>query len=196
MLGRELTYSMPLARLLTVSRVASRKVYASSWLFVALIFAVYVAIFSLLMAYDRPIKAWLKSYGLPGGITVIPIILALILAFWWLRRRGLKQLKSRADFDSAVRFREEAEGLRFATSEIEYFVRWTGIAQLLLIENHGLIVSHGNLFFLIPNEAFQSLQERNDLALRSLAKLSDAARERSEKFVKPVLDASNGTAGA
>lgn len=194
MLARELTYQMPFKRLVKVSRLASRKAFGSPWLLFGGLFLVYFVAFAILAAFERPINDWLASLGLPALVPVLPIVLGLVIAIWWLRHRALNMSKDRADYDSAVRFREEADGLRFATSEIEYFLRWNGISQLILIETQGLMVSHGNLFFLIPNEAFRDTGERDVLTQDVFARLGDKARARSVDFIPPAFIAAGGTA--
>jgi hypothetical protein len=62
------------------------------------------------------------------------------------------------------------------------------------MEHDGVAVSHGSLFFLIPDGAFADLQERNAFIRDVFGRLGAEARARSEAFVRPVLDASAGAA--
>lgn len=194
MLDRELTYQMPFERLVKLSRTASRKAFAQSFRMTILLFAGYVASLALIIGFARPINRWLAQYGLPAFTPIALLILAFVFGYWLLRRHGKKQMKQRADFDSTVRFREEPDGLRLATPEIEYFVKWHGISQVLLLAD-GVVFSHGNLFFMVPNEAFRDLGERDALTRDVFGRLNPTARERSEKLIGPVLDASASTAG-
>jgi hypothetical protein len=195
-LDRELTYAMPFERLLKVSRMASRRAFGSSWWLLALLFLIYVVALAACIAFARPLDAWLAAHGLPEIAPIAVLVLAFFAAFWWLRRRGMKQSKTRADYDSTVRFRQDADGLRFATPEVEYFVRWRGISQMLHLEHDGVMFSHGNLFFLVPNEAFRDTAERDALTRDVFARLSEAARERSLTFIPPGLRQAGGTTGA
>jgi hypothetical protein len=193
-LDRELTYQMPLKRLMKLSRTAGRKAYSTSWLLIWLLAAMYGLGLAAWIAFGPAIDRWLAAFNLPTLTPLAVLIAFLILGIWAIRRLGMKQTKARADFDSTVRFREETDGVRLATPEIEYFVKWHGISQMMLLSD-GLVFSHGNLFFMVPNEAFRDLGERDALARDAFGRLNPAARERSEKFIRPVLDASASTAG-
>lgn len=195
MLGRELTYHMPFERLVKISRMASRRAFSSSWWLLAAFFLIYVVALGLVIAFSRPLNDWLSVYGVPEIMPVAAVVAGFAIAFWWLRRRGLNQARARADYDSAVRFAQETDGLRFATPEVEYFVRWQGISQMMLIESEGLMFSHGNLFFLVPNEAFRDGQERDDLARDVLPRLTQVSRDRSMTFIPPRLAQAGEEAG-
>lgn len=194
MLDRELTYQMPFERLVKLSRMAGRRAFGSSWYLLAMFFAIYVVALYLVIAYAGPLNVWLAEYGLPELLPIAVVIIGFFAAFWWLRRRGLKQAKQRADYDSDVRFREDVDGLRFATPEIEYLLRWHGISQLMLLETDGMLVSHGNLFFLVPNEAFRDTAERDALTRDVFARLNATAQERSNKFIPARLMQAANTA--
>lgn len=195
MLDRELTYHMPFERLVKLSRMASRRAFGSSWWLMGMFLAIYLVALFLVIVFARPLDAWLAEYGLPEMLPIAAIVIGFFAAFWWLRRRGLNQSKQRADYDSEVRFREDTDGLRFATPEIEYLVRWHGISQLMLLETDGMLVSHGNLFFLVPNEAFRDAAERDALARDVFARLNATAQERSLKFIPARLMQAGNTAG-
>ena len=121
------------------------------------------------------------------------IVILFVIAVWALRRHGRQVMKGRANFDDAVRFRKDEGGLRFITSQIEYYVNWQGISQMLM-DRDGLAISHGGLFFLIPDSLFLDLSERNALVRDVFGRLGPAARDRSEKYIRPALDASAGMA--
>jgi hypothetical protein len=59
----------------------------------------------------------------------------------------------------------------------------------MLIERDGIVVSHGNLFFLIPDRAFANPAERLSFIRDVYGRLSESARTLSEKFVRPALAA-------
>jgi hypothetical protein len=194
-LDRELSYRMPFERLQKLSRTMSRKAFAMSWRMAWVLLGGYAAGLALIIAYAQPIDAVMQQYGLPDLTPIAVLVLLLVLGIWALRRQGKGLMKQRADFDGMVRFREEQDGFRLATPEIEYFVKWHGISQMLL-QPDGVVFSHGNLFFMVPNEAFRDIPERDELARDVFGRLNPAARARSEAFIRPVLDASAATAGS
>ena len=92
----------------------------------------------------------------PKGVTFVILLAVFFAGLWLILVLSRKQSRKRADYDGEARFRQDSGGLRIATNDIEYYLKWRGIAQVL-IEPDGLVVSHGNLFFLVPNTAFASL---------------------------------------
>jgi hypothetical protein len=78
---------------------------------------------------------------------------------------------------------EDEAGLRFASTEIEYYLKWQGIS-LLLPGTDGIALSHGNLFFFIPNGAFPSAEEKLAFVRDVYSRLSETARSFSEKYVR------------
>jgi hypothetical protein len=191
-MDRELTYQMPFERLVRLSRSAGRKAYATSWFGYWAVIALFCVALALIMIYDEAVQDWQRSLGLPWFSAFAIIAAVYVGALLALRRFSLRQMKGRADYDSTVRMREDEGGLRFATDQVEYYLKWQGISQMLL-EKDGVAVSHGSLFFLVPNGAFASLQERDAFVRDVFARLGAEARARSEKHVAPVLA---GTIGA
>jgi hypothetical protein len=191
-MDRELTYQMPFERLVRLSRSAGRKAHATSWFGYWAVIGLFCAALVLIMVYDEAVQDWQRSFGVPWFAAFGIIVVAYVAALWALRRYALRQMKGRADYDSTVRMRQDDGGLRFATDAVEYYLKWRGISQMLM-EKDGVAVSHGNLFFLVPNGAFASLDERDAFVRVVFGRLSAAARARSEKHVGPVL---TGTVGA
>lgn len=76
-----------------------------------------------------------------------------------LRRMKISRLKDRVDFDQLIHLVTDDGGLRFVTADVECYLNWSGINQMLL-EPDGVVVSHGSLFFLVPDVAFESAAER------------------------------------
>ena len=185
-MSRELTYRMPFERLVKLSRSAGRKAYRISWIALWLVIGLFVATIVLLMVFEEAVQQWQTSVGLPWYSAFLALVVFYVAALWTLRRFSLRQMKSRANYDSAVHLRQDDSGLRFATDEIEYYLKWPGISQLLM-EHDGVAVSHGNLFFLIPNSAFAGLQDRDAFVREVFGRLGDEARARSEEHVGPVL---------
>lgn len=194
MLDRELTYQMPFARLLKLSRSASRKAFGSSWYLTWSLVVGYFAMLGALVFFADEIGRLERQFGIPWWLWFAGLIAALLVGLFTLRRHARGLMRSRADYDSTVRFKEDADGLRFATPQVEYFIKWNGISQMIM-EPDGVAFSHGSLFFLVPNTAFASTIERDALVRDVFARLNEAARERSETFIRPVLDASANTAG-
>jgi hypothetical protein len=190
---RELTYQMPFERLLKLSRSASRKAYSSSWYLFLLLLAAYLGAIVGLAVFDSAVTRWQDARGLPWFSAFLLVLVIFVAAFWVLRRYGLRQMKGRANYGGTVRLRQDEGGLRFMTDDIEYYVKWSGISQMLL-EHDGFAVSHGNLFFLVPDSAFSDITERNGLIRDVFARLGEEARARSKKFMRPVLDATPGMA--
>jgi len=190
---RELTYQMPFERLTKLSRSMSRKAFSTSWLARWALLAAYIAALIAIIVFDETVMSWQDALGLPSYSAFALIVILFAMALWALRRHGRQMMKGRANFDDAVRFRKDEGGLRFATSQIEYYLKWQGISQMLM-DRDGVAISHGALFFLIPDSAFADHSERNALVHEVFGRLGPEARERSEKHIRPVLDASAGTA--
>ena len=103
------------------------------------------------------------------------------------------ETQARANFQSEIRLRQDDGGIRIATDEIEYYLKWRGISQMLM-EHDGVVVSHGSLFFLIPDSAFADSEERNAFVRDVFGRLGEEARSRSEKSMRPVLNATAAAA--
>lgn len=193
MLTRELTYQMPFERLVKLSRSASRKAYSMSWYLVWGLVAAYILAVAAFVVFAPTFDRWQADLGVPDYSVFLLAGAAALAGIWMLRRYGLRQMKDRADYDSTVRFRRETDGLRFATPQVEYFVKWNGISQML-VEPDAIVFSHGSLFFPVPDTAFADAAERDGLVRDVFGRLTETARQRSEKFIRPVLDASASTA--
>ena len=192
MLDRELHYQMPFERLAKLSRSASRKAFSTSWyLMWALLGAYFVLLVVMVLSADT-IARLERDAGIPWWAWMAALAAFLIGGLLFLRRRGQQQVKARANYDSTVTLRQEAEGLRFTTPEIEYFVKWHGISQMMTMHD-GIVVSHGSLFFLIPDAAFADRGERDAFVRDIHGRLNKAAVERSETFIRPLLDAASST---
>jgi hypothetical protein len=190
-MDRELTYQMPFERLVRLSRSASRKAHATSWFGYLAAIGLFCTALALIMIYDEAVQDWQRSVGLPWFAAFAIIVVVYVAALWTLRRYALRQMKGRANYDSDVRMRQDDGGLRFVTDQVEYYLKWPGISQMLM-EKDGVAVSHGSLFFLIPNTAFTGLQERDAFVRAVFGRLGAEARARSEKHVGSVLAESIG----
>ena len=181
-LDRELTYHLPFKRLTKLSRSMSRKAFGRVQLVMLLWFAAFVAA----CLFAPLIEGELEGTGWPSGAGFFVLAGIFLAGLVGIRMWGRKQSKARADYDAEARFRQDAGGLRIATKDIEYYLKWPGIAQIL-IEPDGLVVSHGNLFFLVPDSAFASQHERDGLIREIFANLGPEAKDRSIAHVRPLL---------
>lgn len=189
MLDRELTYHVPFERLGKLSRTMSRKAFGSVWWATWFLIAAFIA-----ACFAAPfVEAQVEGTGWPDGAGFLVLAALFFAGLFAIRRWAKRQSKSRADYDAEVTFRQEAGGLRIGTNNVEYFFKWAGIAQLL-IEPDGLVFSHGNLFFFVPNSAFASLGERDALAREIFANLGQDAKDRSVAHLPPALVRATGRA--
>lgn len=183
-MDRELTYQLPYKRLSKLGRSAGRKAYRGVWLatwgWLGGMAAAY-----FLMLYFRGFEALAAKTGLHEGALILTWGIIFFAGLFALRKWGRGQVKTRADFDSTISFRKLSDGLRFATHEIEYLVKWSGISQILR-EPDGVVVSHGSLFFLIPDSTFLDEGERNALVRDVYARLGPEAKTRSLDAVKTM----------
>lgn len=88
-------------------------------------------------------------------------------------------MKERATFNATIRLAQDEGGLRFATEEIEYYLKW--------LDHDGVIVSHGNLFLLVSDRAFVSPEDRLGFICELYGRLGERARAISDKHVGAVL---------
>jgi hypothetical protein len=194
---RELTYHVPFERLIKLSRSAGRKTYPGvrwlAWLLIALM----IPVLAFIYAFSEEISDMAEDEGIPFGAELMFIIVGLIFlgGVLLLRRYRLRLLKTRANFDQVVRLKQDDGGLHVMTDDIEYYLKWQGLTQMLL-ERDGIVVSHGNLFFLIPDKAFASTAERLSFIRDVYGRLSASARALSEKHIGPALTESGKPAPA
>ena len=184
---RELTYQLPFERLARLSHAASRKAYPAVWWLTWLLVVLTLAAVLGIALYTDTLETQLDSVGIPFGPILLFLATAVIFlaGSYGLRRMRIAQVKERAAFNETIRLTQEEGGLRFATEEVEHYLKWRGISQLLL-DHDGVIVSHGNLFFLIPDRAFASTEDRIAF-IRVHERLGERARSISEKNVSAFL---------
>jgi hypothetical protein len=187
---RELTYQVPFERLRKLGRSSGRKAYPRLWAARWLVLGTFLAALMLVSVFGDALERWQASVGLPSLTVLLVIIAAGLIAIVALRRAALRATQSRADFHSEVRLARDDGGIRIATADIEYYLKWRGIAQILK-EHDGVVVSHGNLFFLIPDSAFIDGNERNAFVRDVLGRLGEEAQKRSESSMRLLLDAAS-----
>ena len=185
---RELTYHVPFERLVKLSRSAGRKVYPHIRWLVWVMIAIVIAVCAFLYAFGDEIRDVAEDDGIPFAteLAFIAVFVAFIVGLRLLRRYQLRLMKDRFNFDQTVRLNQDDGGVRLSTDGVEYYLKWQGLTQMLL-ERDGVVLSHGNLFFLVPNTAFASPEERLSFIREIYAHLSEKARAISEKHVQPAL---------
>ena len=184
---RELSYQVPFKRLRKVGRVVCRKAFPIIQL-VWLLLLVYFAALIGLVVVGNTLEAWLSAVGVRYGVEMlfVSLILLALAGIWGLRRLQVSQVKARADFDQVIRLTQDDSGLRFATEDTEFYFKWRGISQLLLVHD-SVVVSHGALFFVVPDTAFAGAGDRLAFIREVYSRLSDKARSISEKHVRAAL---------
>ena len=181
---RELTYQIPFERLRKLSRAASRKAYPKlwwlTWLWLALVLAAVFAIAFFADALDDRFN----TVGIPFGLTLLFVVVVAVSlgVAYLLRRLRMAEVKGRATFNATITMKQDEGGLRFITEEIEHYLKWRGLSQMLL-DRDGVIVSHGNLFFLIPDRAFAGPEDRLAFIREVFDRLGERALSISEKHV-------------
>jgi hypothetical protein len=181
------TYAMPLSRLVRLRRTGTRRSYPSIWYFtwgwIGLFTVGLLAIAVFPAGYRRMIWSLSRWLGLPYEATDL-LLFGLALTVFLVgivlnQRRFRAENKTRIDFDSSITLRPVADGLHFAGKELEYIVKWTGIHELLR-EPDGIVVVCGGMFFLVPDQAFATVDARHAFLDHVTAHLTPDTRARSE----------------
>ena len=188
MLQRELTYQVSFERLARLSRSASRKAFPALWGLTFLLLALFGAAMLGLFFYGNLLGMRLEDAGAPFGLELLFLAVCLLFVFGALLLRTLRtrQLKGRASFGQSIRLTQDEGGLRFATPEIEHYLKWPGISQML-VEHDGVVLSHGALFYLVPDNAFSGAAERLAFVRDVYGRLGESARAISERHVRAAL---------
>jgi hypothetical protein len=190
---RELTYHVPFERLVRLSRSSARKIYPYTRWLMWLMIAIVIALCTFLYAFGDEIRDVAEDDGIPFAteFALIGVFVAFIVGLRLLRRYKLRLMKQRFDFDQIVRLNQDDGGVRLSTDGVEYYLKWPGVTQMLL-EPDGVVLSHANLFFLVPNTAFASPDERLSFIRDIYGRLSEKARAISKEHIQPAL----GSTGA
>ncbi len=130
-----------------------------------LLFLVIVVMLPLLGFRDELIGL-AAAIGLPPALmeyaNVAVFGLAFVLIFSGIRLIGRSQrreAKARVNFGATAHLVQDENGIAIAGEGIEYRLKWAGISQML-IEPDGIVLSHGSLFWLIPDAAFAGPEDR------------------------------------
>jgi hypothetical protein len=181
---RELTYRLAFERLAKLSRSASRKGYPMVWWLTWIWIGVFAIAVGAIVVFADDIQEVLGP--LDAGLLVPAVAIVFFAGVYLIRRLRMAQVKSRATFDDTITLTQDEGGLRFATDEVEHYLKWRGISQLLL-EPDGVVVSHGNLFFMIPSTAFPSADDRVAFIRDVYGRLGERARSISHRHVSAVI---------
>ena len=194
---RELTYHVPFERLVKLSRSAGYKMNPHIRWLVWLLIALAMSVFAFLYTFGDEIRDVAEDEGIPFAteLAFIAVFLVFVVGLRLLRRYQTRLMKDRVNFDQIVRLNQDDGGVRLTTDSVEYYLKWPGVTQLLL-ERDGVVLSHGNLLFLVPNTAFASPEERLLFIREIYGHLSEKARAISEKHVQPALGPTPGPARA
>jgi hypothetical protein len=183
---RELSYRLPFERLTKLSRTASRKGYPVVWWLTLLWIGLFVATMIGIAVFADSIREVFDPLDVGPFILLGLAALVYLVGAILLRRLRIAAVKSRAAFNETIKLTQEEGGLRFATEEVEHYLKWRGISQLL-IEPDGVVVSHGNLFFLIPDRAFPSADDRVAFIRDVYDRLGERAQAISNRQVAGAL---------
>jgi hypothetical protein len=183
---RELTYRLPFERLTKLSRSASRKGYPVVWWLTLLWIGLCVATMIGIAVFADSIREVFDPLDIGPSMLFVLAALVYLAGAIWLRRLRITAVKSRAAFNETIKLTQEEGGLRFATEEVEHYLKWRGISQLL-IEPDGVVVSHGNLFFLIPDRAFASAGDRVAFIRDVYDRIGERAQAISHRHVAGAL---------
>jgi hypothetical protein len=188
----ELTYEIPFERLRKLSRAMGRRAFRGLWMLRWGLLIGYLACLLILGAYADRLEQALYARGIPGGYLIVLIAMTGIFLFAMFRLRKLqtREIKARANFCQTIRLTRDEAGIHIDTDEIAYHLKWRGIRQML-IEPDGVVLSHGSLFFLVPDSAFSGEADRNAFVCDVYAHLGDEAKAKSDPEVGAFLGAAS-----
>jgi hypothetical protein len=187
---RELTYQVSFERLKRLSRSARRQVFPGMrWVCFLVGVLCSVAFFAIIDNSDALHSWFTDKLAIPYGVQLLLVGDFLIFAacMWLVCRWQVGRVRSRVDSGAMIRMTQDDGGLRFATANVEHYLKWPGINQVLL-EHDGVVVSHGILFFLIPDKAFTSASDRLAFIREVYGRLGEKARASSERYLRSVLN--------
>lgn len=181
-----LSFSLPHSLQQRMRLRGTRKSHASIFWGLWAIPAIFLAVMFIPTFYPEPVIALYERIASTLGVscdTVSSIVSLLILAiygmamFTWVRAVHASQSRrTEEDSDWTVSLTED--GLRYASQNLEYLLRWPGFHQVFA-EREGLILVHGNSYFFVPNEAFENAQDLQAFVRLLAARVPPEARARS-----------------
>ena len=187
MLQRELTYQLSFERLAKLSRSATKKAFPAVWRLTWLCVALFLVTVVIVVAYADTLRDAVPLFGLGPELLLLAAAAIFFAGARWIRTLRVAQLKRRATFNQIIRLTQDEGGLRSSTDEVEHYLKWKGISQMIL-ERDGVAVSHGALFFLVPDNAFASAAERLAFINDVYARLDAKAQSISRKHIRPAIE--------
>lgn len=113
----------------------------------------------------------------------VVVLIAFWIALHTLMRRMRSEQSRRVGHIVDWKVSAEADGLRFASRNLEHMLRWPGVHQVLA-EREGLIIVHGNSSYFIPREAFLDDDNRKAFFNLLATSIPAEARARSGQALK------------
>ena len=145
----------------------------------------------MLMAMDPVTAAIASVFGSSNasmgyfGLLALLIVLSIV-GRKWMERRERMRAEERYNYDEAISLKQHERGIHIGTDAIEYDLKWRGIEQMLL-EPDGIVLGHGQMFWLIPDSAFPSPAARRTFVRDVYGRMSDEARAASAANIKLLL---------
>lgn len=90
------------------------------------------------------------------SLSILAVFLAVLLAIVrQMRNAQSRRVGEKVDWTITA----EEGGLRYASRNLDYVLRWPGFHQVFA-EREGFILVHGNSYFFVPHEAFPTPEDR------------------------------------
>ena len=139
---RELRYRVPSERLRKLGRSADWKVYRTERLLAWLLLVLLLVVFWVQYNHGEIINRWMERAGVPfanelGNIFGNIVFIGFgFLGIRLLLRHRIRKLERHVDLDQDIHLIEDEGDLRFASPEVEYYLKWHGINLVGLGEQH------------------------------------------------------------
>lgn len=192
---RELTYQLSFKRLIELSRRGIRVLQGSTPRSNLRLFGIWVLVGLFLgvgfpLLYQQMIAAGFDPFAVV--LLAIFLVIAILVASFILSNRNIfRRLWEGADVDQRYRVTQDSGGLRFATEEDEYYLKWHGITRMWL-ERDGVVVARGPMLLWVADTAFVDAAERLAFIHEIFARMSEKAQLRSAHHLQTVLADRNG----
>lgn len=128
--------------------------------------------------YERLARTFGVSCDSVAAAVALLILVAFVAVLLAIVRRMRTSQSLRVGDKVDWTMSAEENGLRYASRNLEYLLRWPGFHQVFA-EREGLILVHGNSYFFVPGEAFQNMQEREAFVRMLASRVPVEARVRS-----------------
>jgi hypothetical protein len=188
-ISRKLTYRLSFDRMNEVGLSSIRKISGNLRWARPLLIAVYFLFLAVNVFFFNEIFFGWVNAGLPfmGLLLLVVSFVIFVLGLLAIERARRRRLRERVDLEKPTRLTQDDGGLRFATDQIEHYLKWHGITEMWL-EPDGVVVSSAALAMLIPNTAFSDAAARLAFIRDVYARLSEQAKSRSERDMQIALN--------